>query len=103
MAAAIGCYSCLAQTPPIPEIVTDRPDITESSTVIPLGSVQVENGFTWTRDQRISAIDLPEMLVRVGCGSARRCDSRLRTTLIAGMGNMGYPALATHPFESRSN
>jgi hypothetical protein len=66
VAAAIGCYSCLAQTPQIPEIVTGRPDITESSTVIPLGSVQVENGLTWTRDQRTGAIDSPEMLVRMG-------------------------------------
>jgi hypothetical protein len=66
VAAVIGCYSCLAQTSQIPEIVTDRPDITESSIVIPLGSVQVENGFTWTRDPRTSAIDLPEMLVRLG-------------------------------------
>src|SRR5260370_42158734 len=66
VAAAFGCYSCLAQTSQVPEIVTDRPDITESSIVIPVGSVQVENGFTWTRDHRTSAIDLPETLFRLG-------------------------------------
>src|SRR5579863_1282348 len=31
-----------------PEIVTDRPDITESSVVVPKGSLQFENGLTWT-------------------------------------------------------
>ena len=63
---AIGSLSCLAQTPQIPEIVTDRPDITESSIVVPVGAVQAENGFTWTRDHRTSSIDLPETLFRVG-------------------------------------
>jgi hypothetical protein len=33
------------------DIVTDRPDVTESSIVIPNGSFQLENGFTWKRDQ----------------------------------------------------
>src|SRR5258708_487968 len=51
-----------AQTAQVPAIVTDRPDIAESSIVIPVGSVQVENGFTWTRDHRTSAIDLRETL-----------------------------------------
>ena len=64
--AAIGCFSCLAQTPKIPDIVTDRPDITESSIVVPVGALQVENGVTWTRDHRTNSTDLPETLFRVG-------------------------------------
>lgn len=31
-----------------PEIVTDRPDITESGIVVPRGSLQAENGLTLT-------------------------------------------------------
>jgi hypothetical protein len=34
-----------------PDIVTDRPDITESSIVVPRGSLQVENG--WTLDAKV--------------------------------------------------
>ena len=34
--------------------------------MIPLGSIQAENGFTWTRDHRTSEIDLPGSLVRLG-------------------------------------
>jgi Putative MetA-pathway of phenol degradation len=65
-AATLVCCPCLAQTSQVPEIVTDRPDITESSVVIPLGSIQAENGFTWTRDHRTSALDVPESLIRLG-------------------------------------
>lgn len=49
-----------------PEIVTDRPDVTESSIVIPKGSLQVENGVTWTTDHGSQTFDLSESLVRFG-------------------------------------
>ena len=49
-----------------PEIVTDRPDITESAIVIPKGSLQFENGLTRTSDQGETALDLSETLVRFG-------------------------------------
>jgi hypothetical protein len=58
-----------AQSPPAiadPEIVTDRPDVTESSVVVPKGSLQLENGITWTSDHGANTIDLSETLVRVG-------------------------------------
>jgi hypothetical protein len=42
-----GCAECQQQTVE-PTIVTDRPDVTESSNVISTGSVQLENGITWT-------------------------------------------------------
>ena len=47
-------------------IVTDRPDVTESSLVIPKGSVQFENGITWTKNHGDQVLDLSETLIRVG-------------------------------------
>jgi hypothetical protein len=63
--------SARAQNPPdtaagSSEIVTDRPDVTESSIVVPSGSLQFENGFTWTSDHGAQSGDLPETLVRLG-------------------------------------
>ena len=60
---------CWAQSSPPgsdPEIVTDRPDVTESSIVVPKGSLQIENGATWTTDRGSQTYDLSESLVRVG-------------------------------------
>jgi hypothetical protein len=53
-------------TPPNSEIVTDRPDITESAIVVPVGSLQFENGFTWTSDHGKQSVDLSESLLRFG-------------------------------------
>jgi hypothetical protein len=47
-------------------ISTDRPAITNSSIVVPVGSVQVENGFLETGGQGQSVVDGPESLVRIG-------------------------------------
>jgi len=51
------------------DIVTDRPDVTESSVVVPKGSFQLENGFTWTRDHGDAAVDFTETLTRFGVSS----------------------------------
>jgi hypothetical protein len=48
------------------EIVTDRPDVTEASTVVPKDSLQIENGFTQTSDHGTGTLDLSESLVRYG-------------------------------------
>jgi len=48
-----------------PEIVTDRPDVTESSIVVPKNSRQSENGLTWTSDRGQQTLDLPETLLRL--------------------------------------
>jgi hypothetical protein len=66
-----------AQDAPAPEseIVTDRPDITEFSIVIPTGSVQAENGLTWTAEHSKRTVDAPQSLLRVGVG--RRTEVRL--------------------------
>ena len=48
------------------EIVTDRPDVTESSIVVPKGTFQMENGLTWTTDHGFQTFDLSESLMRFG-------------------------------------
>ena len=55
--------------PQASEIVTDRPDITEASTVVPKESLQVESGLTWTLDHGTRTIDASETLIRYGAGS----------------------------------
>src|SRR5215469_14894342 len=66
--AALGAI-CNAQSVPTstdPEIVTDRPDVTESSIVVPKESLQVENGATWSTDHGSQTFDLSESLIRIG-------------------------------------
>lgn len=52
------------------DLVTDRPDQTESALVVPLGSLQVEVGALWIRDdedrRRFDAFEAPGTLVRYG-------------------------------------
>jgi len=47
-------------------IATDRPAVTNSSIVVPRGSLQLENGFLETSSQGQSIVDGPETLVRFG-------------------------------------
>jgi len=57
-----------------PEINTDRPDVTEASTVIPKGSLQLEERDDV--DQTITAsssLDLSESLLRIGLADRRNC------------------------------
>ena len=52
-------------------IETDRPDTTNSSLVIPYGSLQVENGLNWAVRQGSQVLDGSETRVRLGvahCG-----------------------------------
>jgi hypothetical protein len=55
-----------AQNVAQPDIVTDRPDITESGVVVPRAALQIENGLTWTLDHGTQAVDLSESLIRFG-------------------------------------
>src|ERR1700719_199471 len=48
------------------DIATDRPDVTNSSLVVPRGSVQVENGINWTTRQSETVIDGSNSRVRFG-------------------------------------
>jgi hypothetical protein len=47
-------------------ISTDRPQITEASTVVPCGSLQFENGFAETKAGGQWGLDLPETWMRWG-------------------------------------
>src|ERR1700678_931855 len=55
-------------------IATDRPAVTNSSVVVPAGSLQVENGFLETSNQGQSVLDGPESSVRFGV--AKRTELR---------------------------
>jgi hypothetical protein len=48
------------------DMVTDRPDFTESTSVVGKGVVQIENGFTVERNPHGSNLSGPELLMRVG-------------------------------------
>jgi hypothetical protein len=48
------------------EISTDRPDVTNSSRVVPYGSLQVENGVDWTVRERSDVVSGSETRLRFG-------------------------------------
>jgi hypothetical protein len=63
----IGLAPAARAADPEPELITDRPDFTESSVVVPRGSLQLESGFTWEDDPDGAEIfNLPELLLRWG-------------------------------------
>lgn len=49
-----------------PELVTDRPDFTESPVTVPRGSLQLELGSTWERRNGVNTVNAGEGLVRWG-------------------------------------
>ena len=60
-----------AQTPAapdVPEMVTDRPDFTESSEIIPFGWLQLESGVSLEGDASSRAFTAPSALFRLGLG-----------------------------------
>jgi hypothetical protein len=59
---------CAADSCPSPadEIVTDLPDITNSSLVVPTGSLQGENGVDWTVRHGSNALDGTNTRLRLG-------------------------------------
>ena len=54
----------------IPDLVTDRPDLTESSSVVPRGTIQVEMGWSMEEvsspGEDLTAHHFPEFLARIG-------------------------------------
>jgi hypothetical protein len=48
------------------EIATDRPDVTNSSLVVPLGSLQAENGIDWTVGHGSNVLDGTNTRLRLG-------------------------------------
>jgi hypothetical protein len=71
------------------EIVTDRPDITESSIVVPPGTLQSENGVMWTGEHGKSKLDASESLLRLGVWSRAEVRIELPNYLgsLGGRGN----------------
>ena len=52
-----------------PELVTDRPDFTESSEVVGHRVIQIESGLTFEQtDETMRQVTAPQVLVRVGIG-----------------------------------
>ena len=64
------------------DMVTDRPDQTESATVVPRGLIQVETGYQFARDDGVDGYAVPGTLVRIGLGA--RTELRLGHTGIVG-------------------
>jgi hypothetical protein len=58
------------QEPEPAELVTDRPDQTESAVVVPVGAFQAELGATFGRDDdglvRVDSLEVPGVLLRYG-------------------------------------
>ena len=77
LTALAGLLVILAAAPgraqtsqPDPELITDRPDFTESSEVVGRGVVQIESGLTLEQpDDSVRQVTLPQLLVRIGLGS----------------------------------
>jgi hypothetical protein len=69
-------------------IATDRPAVTDSSIVVPLGSLQAENGFADTMSHGQRAVDGPETLLRFGVASK----TELRLTAPDYFGLSGLPS-----------
>jgi hypothetical protein len=85
-AAAMGADS---STP----IATDRPAVTASSVVVPVGSFQDENGFAFTAsastaNQGQTTFDRPESLFRLGV--ATRAELRLTLPDYFDRGTAGF-------------
>ena len=59
---------CRADDCPTPadQIATDRPSVTNSSSVVPLGSLQAENGIDWTGEQRSDVLSGTTTRLRLG-------------------------------------
>jgi Putative MetA-pathway of phenol degradation len=71
-----GAYSQPSPSEEEPELLTDRPDFTETSFVVPLRRLQVEGGFTYADGadgERV--LNAPELLLRYGL--APRTELRL--------------------------
>ena len=82
--ASVPVLTCFGQSSQ--DIVTDRPDITESSIVVPPGTLQGENGVTWTGDHGRRTLDLSESLLRLGVG---RTNSDRAAELLGRFGGRG--------------
>ena len=59
-------FTTVAQAEDIPELITDRPDHTESSDVVPPKYVQIESGITHSKVEDLGITEAFGTLVRIG-------------------------------------
>ena len=77
LAALLLSVTAHAQSESRPDLVTDRPDFTESSEVVGRGLFQLEAGASVEGDGRARSLALPAALLRLGVGD--RAELRLGT------------------------
>ena len=71
-----------------PDMVTDRPDQTESAAVVPRGLLQVETGYLFARDGDVDGHAVPGTLFRLGLGG--RLELRIgHVGIVGGAGRRG--------------
>ncbi len=70
------------------EIETDRPDVTNSSVVIPAGSLQAENGANFTAARRIRTIDATNTRLRLGLSACTEVLADLPSAVVTTRGRM---------------
>ena len=66
-----------------PDMVTDRPDQTESATVVPRGLLQVEMGYLFARDGDVDGYAVPGTLFRLGLGGGWNSASATSASWVA--------------------
>lgn len=62
----LSSFLFLTLTAQAQDLITDRPDFTESAIAVPQQSWQVEGGFTWSRAGIFDTVRGPELLLRWG-------------------------------------
>ncbi|NND72971.1 MAG: hypothetical protein HKN43_15460 [Rhodothermales bacterium] len=60
----LASIPAVVKAQPVPPIVTDRPDFTESGITVPVGSVQIEGGVTLSNANSESSFSGSELLIR---------------------------------------
>lgn len=85
LVSVIACSNAAGSDAAASPIATDRPAVTDSSVVVPLGSLQAENGFAETADHGQRTLDGPETLLRLGVASK----TELRLTVPDYFGQVG--------------
>jgi hypothetical protein len=88
-AILMALFGCMDAEADDSAIATDRPAVTDSSVVVPAGSLQFENGFSDTVSAGVETIDGPETLVRFGIASK----TELRLTTPDYFGVVGSPTV----------
>lgn len=84
LAAIAALFAMIAAADDTP-IATDRPSVTDSSVVVPVGTLQFEDGFTDTASEGQQTLDGSETLMRFGVGSK----TELRLTVPDYFGTIG--------------